>query len=184
MPAVFKHSDSVIVVDEDWTARVKDSARQEPLRRARLNLHHSEDDQVQEMLIAFCKDSINYPHRHLAKSESMHMVEGRVLVVFFADDGCITRRLRLGAPGTGLPCLYRLAAPEWHTVIPLDDIVVIHETTTGPFLREHDSPPSWVPRDEASLRAFVDGLIDEHVEAADTLDRDGPRKTANGLAEV
>jgi len=158
MPAVFRHSDDVIVVDDEWTERVKENARREPKRRARLNLHHSEEDPVQEMLIAFCKDSLNAPHRHRGKSESIHVIEGRALVVFFDDGGRVTRRLHLGPPGGRLPSLYRLAAPTWHTVIPLDDIVVIHETASGPFSPDNELPPAWVPRDEGSLRAFISGL--------------------------
>ncbi len=155
MPAVFRHNDDVIVVDGEWTACVKESARNEPKRRARLNLHHSEEDQVQEMLIAFCKDSINVPHRHNGKTESIHVMEGRVLVIFFDDSGRVTRRLHLGPPGGRWPSLYRLAAPTWHTVIPLDDMVVIHETASGPFSHDSELPPAWVPKDEDSLRAFI-----------------------------
>jgi cupin fold WbuC family metalloprotein len=167
MPAVFRHQDDVIVVDGEWTTRVKEGARHEPLRRARLNLHRSEEDGVQEMLIAFCQDSVSYPHRHLGKSESMHVVEGRVLIVFFDDDGRVVKRLQLGPAGSGLPSLYRLGAATWHTVIPLDDMVVIHEISTGPFCSEREAPPRWVPRTDDELRAFVVRLRDgqEPVEA-------------------
>jgi cupin fold WbuC family metalloprotein len=167
MPAVFHHKNDVIVVDGELTARVKESARNEPMRRARLNLHHSEEDQVQEMLIAFCKDSLIYPHRHVGKSESMHVVEGCVLIIFFDDSGRVTRRLHLGPAGSGLPSLYRLAVPAWHTVIPLDEVVVIHETTSGPFRRERYIPPTWVPRDDEALRAFIAKLRQESEQAAD-----------------
>jgi cupin fold WbuC family metalloprotein len=155
MASVFRHSDDVIVVDEGWIERVKNVARAEPLRRARLNLHHSEDEAVQEMLIAFCGDSLSPPHRHIGKSESLHAVEGRALIVFFDDEGAITRDLVIGAAGTGLPVLYRLAAPHWHTVIPLDDIVVIHEVATGPFRREQGAAPLWAPVGEDGLRELI-----------------------------
>ncbi len=155
MASVFRHSDDIIVVDEDWIERVKNAARAEPLRRARLNLHHSENDNVQEMLIAFCVDSLIPPHRHIGKSESLHAVEGRALIVFFDDEGAITRDLIIGAPGTRLPVLYRLADPHWHTVIPLDDMVVVHEVSTGPFKREPGAAPSWAPVDEDGLRELI-----------------------------
>ncbi|MGA9598882.1 MAG: WbuC family cupin fold metalloprotein [Methylocystis sp.] len=158
MASVFRHCEELIVVDADWIERVKDAARAEPLRRARLNLHHSEDAAVQEMLIAFCDDSLIPPHRHIGKSESLHALEGRALIVFFDDEGAITRDLVIGAAGTGLPSLYRLAASHWHTVIPLDDMVVIHEVTTGPFRREEGPAPSWTPKGEAELRALIDQI--------------------------
>jgi cupin fold WbuC family metalloprotein len=167
MPAVFRHQDDIILVDNQWTTRVKESARNEPKRRARLNLHHSEDDRVQEMLIAFCKDAIFAPHRHMGKSESICVIEGRLLVVFFDDSGRVTRRLHLGPSGSGWPSLYRLAAPAWHTVIPLDDMVVIHETASGPFSRESEPPPAWAPSDEDSLREFIAKLRDDGEQIAD-----------------
>jgi cupin fold WbuC family metalloprotein len=158
MASVFRHSDDLIVVDQDWIERVKSAARAEPLRRARLNLHHSEDAAVQEMLIAFCADSLILPHRHIGKSESLHAVEGRALIVFFDDEGAVTRKLVIGAAGTGLPALYRLAAPHWHTVIPLDEMVVIHEVTTGPFRREQGGAPLWGPVGEDGLREMIEEI--------------------------
>lgn len=158
MTAVFRQQEPITVIDDDWTERIKANARAEPLRRARLNLHHDEADQVQEMLIAFCKDSLTMPHRHLGRTESFHVVEGRLDLVFFDDEGRETRRLRLGAPGSGLPSLYRLNAPDWHLVIPLDEMVVVHETGCGPFTRDAEPPPAWAPRDTEALRVFIDDL--------------------------
>jgi cupin fold WbuC family metalloprotein len=159
MSAVFKNQDDIIVVDEYWIKRVKENACTEPLRRARLNLHLSEDDQVQEMLIAFCRDTLNVPHRHLGKSESLHALEGRVLIVFFDEFGAVKRRVMIGGPGTHLPPLYRLSSPDWHTVIPLDDMVVVHEVAAGPFRRGNDVLPAWVPGDAEKLRLFITRMI-------------------------
>ena len=158
MTSVFRQQDQIVVVDDQWVARVKENARNEPLRRARLNLHHDESDPVQEMLIAFCRDSLIAPHRHRAKSESLHAIEGRALIVFFDEQGRETRRLTIGPPGSGLPPLYRLASDTWHVVIPLDDMLVIHETSAGPFVRDEAPPPAWAPRTAEALRAFIDGL--------------------------
>jgi len=158
MASVFRHSDDDIVVDESWIERVKEAARAEPLRRARLNLHHSEEDLVQEMLIAFCGDSLNPPHRHLGKSESLHVVQGRALIVFFDENGATQRQIVIGGVGTGFPALYRLAGPQWHTVIPLDDMVVIHEVSTGPFRRGQEPPPSWAPKNLDELRNLIERL--------------------------
>ena len=158
MASVFQNHDDLIIVDKDWIERVKDSARVATLRRARLNLHQSNDDKVQEMLIAFCGNSLNAPHRHVGKSESMHVIEGRVLIVFFNEDGSVMRRQLLGAPGTNLASLYRLCSPDWHTVIPLDDIVVIHEVTTGPFRARSETQPSWIPIDNQNLQQLIDRL--------------------------
>lgn len=155
MTAVFRQKDPVAVVDSHWIAKVKEHAAAEPLGRSRLNMHHDESDQVQEMLIAFRGDSLVQPHRHRGKSESIHVMEGRALIVFFDDEGRMTRRLTVGAAGTGLPPLYRMSSEDWHVVIPLEKSLVVHETSTGPFVRNTDPPPPWAPKDEEDLRAFI-----------------------------
>jgi cupin fold WbuC family metalloprotein len=159
MTAVFRNIGPIIEVDDATIDMLIEASGTEPKRRARLNLHNSDDDLLHEMIIAFRKDSLNMPHRHVGKSESMHVIVGRVLVVMFDDAGNETRRIRLGAPKwSGIPTVFRMAAPLWHTVIPIDDVVVVHETTNGPFIagKNMEIPP-WAPP-ESELAAWVEGL--------------------------
>ena len=158
MAAVFQHQENVLGVGKDWIDRLTASARLEPLRRARLNLHHNDNDAVHEMLIALCRDTLVPPHRHPGKSESFHVVEGEVLVVIFDDRGSVVRRLHLGPIGSGLDFIYRQASPVWHTVIPLSEVVVVHETTKGPFLKLDCELPHWAPHGGEGLRLFLDLL--------------------------
>jgi cupin fold WbuC family metalloprotein len=158
MAAVFQHQEAVIGVGKEWIDRLKASACSEPLRRARLNLHHSDNDAVHEMLIALCRDSLVPPHRHSGKSESFHVVEGEVLVVIFDDHGSVIRRLHLGPVGSGRDFMYRQARPVWHTVIPLSEIVVVHETTKGPFVKSDSELAPWAPRDGEELRSYLERL--------------------------
>lgn len=182
MTAVFRQKDPVAVVDSDWIAKVKEHAAAEPLGRSRLNMHHDESDQVQEMLIAFRGDSLVSPHRHRGKSESIHVMEGRALIVFFDDEGRMTRQLTIGAAGTGLPVLYRMASEDWHVVIPLEKSLVVHETSTGPFVRNTDPPPSWAPQDEKELRAFIanvrESSVVPEIEVVDGTKFEGQRRQA------
>ena len=159
MTAVFRNVGPIIEVDDATIEMLLDAAAAEPKRRARLNLHRDDNDLIHEMIIAFRGDSLNMPHRHEGKSESMHVIKGRVDVVIFDDDGKETRRVRLGARDwRGMPSVFRMAAPLWHTVIPVDDKVVVHETTNGPFLpgKNMEIPP-WAPQ-ESELASWVDGL--------------------------
>jgi cupin fold WbuC family metalloprotein len=160
MTAVFRNAGPVIEVDGATIDMLIEAAGSEPKRRARLNLHNSDDDPLHEMIIAFRGDSLNMPHRHVGKSESMHVMRGRVLVVFFDGLGNVTRRLTLGARSMShnLPSVLRVAAPLWHTVIPLDDRVVVHETTNGPFIPGKNMEiPEWAPP-ESELAAWIEGL--------------------------
>lgn len=164
MTAVFRNIGPMIEVDDSTIDMLIEAAGSEPKRRARLNLHNSDDDLIHEMIIAFRKDSLNIPHRHVGKSESMHVMRGRVVVVFFDDEGTPTRRVTLGRNplqtkwGPSTPSVFRMAAPLWHTVIPLDDVVVVHETTNGPFIAGNNMEiPPWAPQ-ENELAAWVEGL--------------------------
>jgi cupin fold WbuC family metalloprotein len=159
MTAVFRNIGPIIEVDGATISMLVEAAAGEPKRRARLNLHNSDDDLLHEMIIAFWGDSLNMPHRHVGKSESMHVLKGRVLVVMFDDAGNESRRIMLGDPGWhALPTVFRMAAPIWHTVIPLDNVVVVHETTNGPFIAGKNMEISpWAPQ-ESELAAWIEGL--------------------------
>jgi glucose-6-phosphate isomerase len=130
--AIFNH-EAIAEVGPEMIEELKRRAGDAPLRRFRLCLHHGPEDTVHEMIIAFRRDSLVPPHRHLDKCESFHMIEGEVEIRFFDDSGDVVRRVRLGAPGSGLPFIYRLSAPLWHEVVPLSEHVVLHEITSGPF---------------------------------------------------
>jgi cupin fold WbuC family metalloprotein len=160
--AVFRNVGPLIEVDEATIAMLVAAAGDEPRRRARLNLHNNDDDLLHEMIIAFRKDSLNLPHRHVGKSESMHVMRGRVDIVVFDDEGAEIRRIRLYGPefkvGEHRPSVFRMSAPLWHTVIPLDEVVVVHETTNGPFRAgKNMEVPPWAPS-ELDLPAWIDGL--------------------------
>ena len=73
----------IIQINATHLERLKWSAEESPLRRSRICLHSDNSDQVHEMVIAFCRDSYVQPHRHTGKSESFHIIEGRLQVVFF-----------------------------------------------------------------------------------------------------
>ncbi len=156
--AVFYFPDSdIIEIKGQDLEPLKQAARQAPLRRARFCLHRDENDKVHEMVIAFCRDSYVPPHRHRNKSESFHMIEGRLLVVLFDDRGLVTRKIEMTPLPEGKTFFYRLNMEQWHTVIPLTDFVIIHETTAGPFKKEESDFPAWAPAavDEAAIRKFI-----------------------------
>lgn len=147
MSAIFFSGQDIIEIDRHQLEELKLSAAAAPLRRARLCLHHSLDNVVQEMVIAFCRDTYNRPHRHRNKTESFHVIEGDLLIIFFDDAGQEIRRLKMGPYGHGQAFLYRLSASMWHTVVPLSEFVIIHETTNGPFIKNETEFAPWGPQD-------------------------------------
>ncbi len=145
MPAVFHNTEDIIEVGASRLDELVRAAAAEPLRRSRICLHRSPDDLTQEMIIALWQDSYVPPHRHTAKSESFHIIRGALDIVFFNDTSEITRVVSLGEPGGNKPFVYRLSADYWHTVLVRTEVAVFHETTTGPFSKNHSAIASWAP---------------------------------------
>lgn len=156
---IFCNKDIVEIGPKD-VAMLKAAAARSDLKRARLCLHKSHSDKVHEMVIAFCKGSYSRPHRHTDKSESFHIIKGKLLVVLFDDRGKIVRRIKMGPVGSGLTFFYRLSKHLWHMVIPLSSFVVIHETTSGPFVKEQSEFADWSPTydDETAVKLFLNRI--------------------------
>lgn len=133
--------------------------------RFRLCCHTSVNANIQEMVIALTKSSLFSPHRHRPdSSESYHVIAGSLRVFFFDDGGSVVNDITLRADSPQYPFMYRLSAPIWHLPIAETEIVVYHETLTGPFQKNRDveyapfAPPE---NDQKALRRFHDGLLKE-----------------------
>lgn len=137
----------IATVTQAQIEELKEMAARTPLKRARLCLHLSKEDLVQEMVIALHRDTYLRPHRHQNKTESFHMIEGEVCVCFFEESGEIRQTLRLSAD-LKKTFLYRLSDPLWHTVIPLTEFAVFQEVATGPF--SASEYPLWEPHPDAA----------------------------------
>jgi cupin fold WbuC family metalloprotein len=155
MPEVFRNSDEIVTVGPDWLQRLKDAARASPLRRSRLCLHRTDQDTIQEMIIVLMKDVLFRPHRHLDKSESFHIVEGELYVLLFSETGQPMRAIHMGPAASGRTFCYRLCTPAWHAILPISDLVVMHETTRGPFVAGEAAFAAWAPTGGEELRAFL-----------------------------
>jgi cupin fold WbuC family metalloprotein len=121
------------------------AAKSAPLRRARICLHTDPSDPIQEMVIAFCRDSYVQPHRHTGKTESFHVLRGTLEVIFFDDTGTIANRILLSGDDDSLPSIYRLRADLWHTVIVQTETAVLHEIASGPFRAGDTTMAGWAP---------------------------------------
>jgi cupin fold WbuC family metalloprotein len=155
LPNVFHSTDDLTVVGSEWIERLKAVALESPLRRSRLCLHQSEDDTLHEMIIAVARDCLFPPHRHVAKVESYHMIQGRMVLIIFDDHGAPLRAMVLAPPGQGGVICYRLGKPLFHAILPLDDAVMFHEVTNGPFKRGEAILADWAPTAHDELGAFL-----------------------------
>ncbi len=114
---------------------LRQGAADSPRGRVRINVHPSEDDMLHEMFIAIRQDSYIRPHLHPGKSEAFHIVQGEVDIVVFQEDGSVREVVPLGDGHSGRAFYYRMSQPFFHTLLIRSDILIVHEITTGPFLR-------------------------------------------------
>jgi cupin fold WbuC family metalloprotein len=102
-----------------------------PRRRAHFNIHDSAADLVQRFLVVAQPDSYVRPHLHRTKSELVTVLQGRVDVVTFDEDGHVLSRYGIGE-GTG-HFGYETPAGTWHTLVPVHSPVAFLEVKQGPY---------------------------------------------------
>jgi cupin fold WbuC family metalloprotein len=156
MQNVFHSEHGAVGVSPDWIERLKKIALESPMRRARYCLHQSDEDLVHEMIIALARDCLFKPHKHRAKAESYHMIQGRMVFIMFDDEGKPIRVALLTPPGQGGMIAFRIAESIYHAVLPLDELVVYQETTSGPFVKDEATVAPWAPNDIDELRRFLE----------------------------
>ena len=144
-------TESVTNVNRSDIDFLKIKSNENKRKRVRLCTHLDVNDGLHEMIIVHHKGNYVPPHKHLGKSESFHMIEGVLKIILFEDDGSILRIIILDAEGMDGFFYYRLSKSLYHTVIPVTDIVVFHETTNGPFRREDMIIPKWAPEETESI---------------------------------
>jgi cupin fold WbuC family metalloprotein len=120
----------------------------------RLCTHRSADDSLHEMLIVHARGTYVPPHKHPAKSESFHVIEGHVDVVIFGEDGSVAEVMNMGEFTSGKPFYYRMADALYHTLVIRSATLVFHEITNGPFRRSDTIFAPWAP-DETDLTAVA-----------------------------
>lgn len=152
--------DPIVQVDRQDIEFLLARAAQNPRKRIRLCAHKTVDDKLHEMLIVHARDIYVRPHKHLAKSESFHVIHGVVDIALLDETGNLSEVVPMGDYSTGRKFYYRLADPLYHTLLIRSDYVIFHETTNGPFHRADTVFAPWSPEtdDEAGARQFMQRL--------------------------
>ncbi|MDQ5985802.1 MAG: hypothetical protein CSYNP_01519 [Syntrophus sp. SKADARSKE-3] len=155
------YNDEVLLTDETVTritgedvALLKSLALKTERRRIRLCAHPRMEDTLHEMIIVLPRGTYVRPHKHLGKSESFHIIEGRMKVFLFDDDGSVRDILPMSTIDSGANIYYRLSESQFHTAVPETPLVVFHEVTNGPFHREDTHYAPWAP-DEKDMESVA-----------------------------
>ncbi len=155
-PEVFVSMEDVTLVNDDFIQILKEKARHTKNKRIRLCAHADAQDALHEMIIVLLQSSYVPPHAHSGKSESFHMIEGQADVILFDSAGTPMRAIHLAPKEHPGHFYYRLGSERFHTIIPCSETVVFHETTNGPFRREHTVNASWAPNQDAPSTVIED----------------------------
>ncbi len=152
--------DPIVQVDRRDIEFLVERALQNPRKRIRLCAHKDTTDALHEMLIVHARDCYVRPHKHLAKSEAFHVIQGLVDIVLLDDTGRIVEVVKMGDYASGRSFYYRLADPLYHTLLIRSDHVVFHEITNGPFKREDTIFAEWSPaaEDAVGAKRFMEEL--------------------------
>ncbi len=124
--------------------------------RVRINIHPDSADTLHEMFIAISPDSYIRPHKHPNKSEAFHIVHGEVDIVVFEDDGSIAQIVKLAARSDTNPFYYRMSKPFFHTLIIRSEVLVVHEITNGPFVKDGTTFAEFAPSEDSSKEIIGD----------------------------
>lgn len=160
---VFYAEPGLTLVDRTTIDFLKRAAAANRRRRSRLCVHRDIEDVVHEMLIVHVRDAYVRPHKHVGKSESLHVIEGSATMVTFTEQGDPSGYEPLGEAASGRRFFYRMPEGVYHTLLIESDWFVFHEATRGPFDKAQTLFAPWSPEesDAAAVRRFTRALCEE-----------------------
>ena len=82
-----------------------------------------------------------FPHKHLKKGETYHLIKGKMACVVFSNSGKIRYAHKI-FPND----IFRTPINTYHTQIPLTDYVIYHEGALGPFKKGNSVFPTWTDK--------------------------------------
>jgi len=124
--------------------------------RTRLCLHKENDDRMHEMFITFTGDNYVRPSIHHNKEESLHVLNGSAVYLFFDESGNVIDSVPLGVYDSGRQFYCRIPSDQYHAlVIDGSADISVHETTEGPFNPADTTFAAWSPEEkDPAVRAY------------------------------
>lgn len=138
-------ADELVAVSARDIDELKQRQQRTARKRIRLCAHQDTNEALHEMLIVHTADTYVRPHRHIGKSESYHAIEGCFDLVIFEGNGTVIDVVEFGPSESGRNFFCRLPPELYHGLLIHSDIVVFHETTSGPFSRAQTEFAPWAP---------------------------------------
>ena len=149
MNAIIQNKKDLIFYKKNIVNKIKILAEKTPNKRARLCIHQSIKNKTNEMIIALKKGSYIRPHIHPnSKSESYHVIEGKMNVFIFSKSGKKVKVINMGDYKSDLNFYYRMNKGYFHLPIAVSKWCVYHEIYSGPFIKNKDVRyAKWAPKE-------------------------------------
>ena len=120
-----------MIIDNKILDELTAQAKASPRLRCNLDLRNSAEDQSQRMLNALEPGTIMPIHRHLASSETVVLLRGRICWHFYDDAGHETESVVLDANGD-VRCI-NVEKARWHSLECLESGSVLLESKDGRY---------------------------------------------------
>jgi cupin fold WbuC family metalloprotein len=155
-------SGEVQFIDTDLFGTLKEKALASRRLRTNYNFHSGDQDNPHRFLNVMARGTYIPPHRHLdpPKSETLLILEGKVGVFLFDDDGKVMLAETVGESkrlGVDIP------PGAWHTLVVLTPFAVMLEVKPGPYVAVRDKDfPAWAPREgDPATGAYMARLMEQ-----------------------
>ena len=120
-----------MLLNKEFLDTLTTQAKACPRLRQHYDLRNSEHDQSQRMLNALEPGTVLPIHRHLHTSESVAMLRGKAVWIFYDDQGHETSRHLIEAGGENPGIVVPMG--QWHTLECLESGTVIMECKDGAY---------------------------------------------------
>lgn len=105
----------------------------------RICLHKNNKSKHHDMIILQQKKNFYKPHKHKKKGETYHIIYGSMICILFTNTGVVQKTCVIKKND-----IFRTPINKYHTMMPLSEYVIYHESKPGPFLKKGDSIfPDW-----------------------------------------
>ena len=121
----------LMVIDDKVLDGLSAQAKASPRLRMAMDLRNTPDDNSQRLLNALEPDTIMPIHRHLASSETVVLLRGKICWHFYDDAGNETESIVLDANGD-MRCI-NVEKARWHSLECLAEGSVLMESKDGTY---------------------------------------------------
>ena len=120
-----------MVIEKAILDELTAKAKENPRLRQSMDLRNSAEDLSQRMLNALEPGTVMPIHRHHASSETVVILRGKILWVFYDENGNETERVVLDADGDLR--MLNVEKDRWHSLECLESGSVLYESKDGPY---------------------------------------------------